>query len=240
MATKEIATFDASNYPVLTGGDGSGALAAVIEENFGNDGIQVFDLDRITIPAGGGIAWEIPTLEGPESEKFIEGVIVAWRTNRAYWAESLEDGGSGGNPPDCSSDNGKTGFGAFGPDSDANPAGTCSTCPKNEWGTGREGRGKACSEARVLFMLLPGRVLPVTVSLPVTSIPPIRKYMLRLAGEGIPYYGVVTRLGLRKVESGSSIKYSVVEPSKMDTLDPVARAAAKEYGDNLSKSFPTR
>ena len=86
-------------------------------------------------------------------------------------------------------------------------------------------------------MLLPKRSLPVTVSLPVTSISPFRKYMLRLAGEGIPYYGVTTILGLRKIDGGGSIKYSVAEPRKGEVLDAETRAAAKHYGDGLRKSF---
>lgn len=225
-----------SNYPVLAGDSGDSALLDVMNENLGGSGVQSFDLDRITIPAGGGIAWEVPTLDGADSVQTLEGIVVAWRGPRAYWAQSLEESG-GGSAPDCSSDDGVKGVGAYGVDSESNPTGECGKCPMNEWGSGSEGRGRACSESRQIFMLLPGRALPVVVSLPVTSIAPFRKYMLRLAGEGIPYYGTVTRLGLRKVESGSGIKYSVVEPKKGESLNQDERASAKSYGETLRKSF---
>lgn len=237
-ASKDVAlTSDTiSQYPVLSPDSSDSALTEIMDENMGSDGVQFFDLDRITLPAGGGIAWEVPTLDGADSLQSLEGIVVAWRAPRAYWAEALEESG-GGQPPDCSSQDGVIGVGAYGVDSETNPEGRCDKCPMNEWGSGRDGRGKGCGESRQLFMLLPGRNLPVTVSLPVTSIAPFRKYMLRLAGEGIPYYGVITKLGLKKTETSGGIKYSVVEPKKGETLDAAGRAAAKSYGDTLKKSF---
>ena len=119
-----------------------------------------------------------------------------------------------------------------------NPEGLCENCPMNQWETAAGGgKGKACKEARLLFTLLPGRVLPVVVSVPPTSLQPVRKYLLRLAGEGTPFYGVTTKFSLHKVDGSGAIKYSIIDPAKGDMLTPEMRGQAKEYGVRLKSSF---
>lgn len=226
-------------FPLLAGGsEASVELRELMEENLGGGGLGVFDLDRVTVPAGGGTTWELEGVDGPESTRSLEGVVVAWTSPRAYWSRSLDDPESeGGSPPDCVSDDSVLGYGAFGVGSVAHPSGECATCPMNEWGSDpRGGNAKACKEGRQLFMALPNRILPVSVSLAPTSIQPLRKYFLRLAGGGLPYYSVVTRLELERVDGGQ-IKYSVVKPTKGDTLDEATRRAAKEYGRALKEQL---
>src|SRR5438105_3518535 len=76
------------------------AMLAVITENLGGDKITERDLDRIKMPSGGGLAWEVPGLgDQPDSEKTIEGVIVYHKTTRAYWPGDYEGGNE---PPQCS------------------------------------------------------------------------------------------------------------------------------------------
>ena len=221
-----------AQFPVLASEDRDEFLA-VIQENFGDTGIQPGDLDRIKMPAGGGTAWEVPTLEGEEHFKEVEGIIIAWQSPRVYWAVSLDDQNEP-QPPDCSSEEGKVGQGEYGPGSDGNPSGLCAECPMNQWGSADDGKGKACKEQRLIYLLQPGGVLPITVGLPPTSIQPLRKYMLRLASEGIPYYGVTTKLGLTKVTG--QFTYSVVVPKLGQRLDPAMREAAKQYGESIKQA----
>lgn len=217
-------------FPALYVEEGSD-LSEALQENFGGEGIQPGDLERVTVPAGGALSWEVPTIDGEgDSVKTLEGVIVSWARPRAYWDRDLEETG-GGQPPDCTSDDGVHGSGMYGPGSEDNPTGACETCPMNEWGSGRDGRGKACKEMRVLYLLQEGNVLPVTVTLPPTSIAPLRRYMLRLANQGIPYYGVVTKLALEKVTG--QYTYSVVKPSIASRLDKTVQGRAKEYGEMI-------
>ena len=69
MALKKIETFMAlQSSPV-------GVLEAV-KENIGNDRITDRDLDRITVPLGGGLNWTVPTLSGEDSAKSLDGIIV--------------------------------------------------------------------------------------------------------------------------------------------------------------------
>ena len=74
---KEAALAKIEEYAIVAMGD---SIADIMAENLGDDGLSEFSLDRIRIPAGGGIAFEIPTLEGSDSAKTIEGVVVGWKT----------------------------------------------------------------------------------------------------------------------------------------------------------------
>lgn len=231
MATpsKEVATIG-TRFPALAGQD-SEALD-IVRANIGDGELNVLDLDAIGIPPGGGTSWEIPSLEGSTSVKELEGVIVAWRSPRTYYMLSIDESG-GGQPPDCSSDDGVFGNGLFGPGSEGNPTGKCESCPMNVWGSADgDSKGKACREARQLFMLTEGSVLPLSVSLPPTSIRPLKQYMLRLASSGTFYYGVTTKLALEPQSSGGR-KWSVAIPSLGERLEPAQVEAAKAVGESL-------
>jgi hypothetical protein len=173
-----------------------------VKENLGNDRITDRDLDRITMPLGGGLNWAVPTLEGEDSVKELEGVIVHFTPPRAYWATGIEVGGN--TPPDCASTDGETGYG--------NPGGLCEACALNQWGSAASGVGKACKEKRMLFLLRPNDLLPVVIQAPSTSITPIRKYFLRLASQAHPYWSVITKLGLEKTTNNAGIAYSLIAP----------------------------
>lgn len=178
----------------------------IIAENVGTGGITQFDLDRVKIPTGGGTAWSVPTLDGEEEiAKELLGIIVLQRDARAFWSTGLEQSG-GGSPPDCASDDGQIGIGE--------PGGECATCPLAEWGSKGGGRrGQACKSIKLVFLLRPDSLLPMVVSLPPTSIGPMRKYFLRLASQAIPFYAVVTRLTLSKATNAQGIAYAQVVPS---------------------------
>jgi hypothetical protein len=228
----EIIKLDPDTYPALAEGDSE--AMEVWRENLGDQGLTPMDLDRVTIPSGGGTAWEVPTLEGTEAVKELEGIIVAWASPRAYWDEPIEETG-GGSPPDCVSDDGKVGRGMFGPGSDGNPSGRCDQCPMNEWGSADGSRAKACKEMRTLYMVRPGAILPLAVSLPPTSIQPVRRYFLKLASAGIAFYGLVSKLALERVSG--QFTYSVVAPKPGDRLDAEAAARAKTFGDEVKAAM---
>lgn len=207
-----------ADYAIATldGGD----LAEVIRENVGGGGIGRFDLDRVKIPAGGGTTWEVPTLEGAEPFKELAGVVVQFADQRAFWRARYGSGG-GDAPPDCSSADLVMGVG--------DPGVPCDECPFSKFGTavrqdGSEGRGQACRLVRVLYMVLPHSILPVVVAVPPGSLKTVRKYFLRLASQGIPYHGVVTRLRLRSARSVDGVEYSEVEPLFGGRLAPEDKA----------------
>lgn len=118
-------------------------------------GIEL-QLDRIKIPAGGSTAFEIPSVDGDDSEmvKEITGVILYNHPANAYYTDKYT---GGSNPPDCSSFDGIHGIG--------NPGGSCKNCPFNKFGSG-EGKSKACKNRRMLYILRDGELFPVILNLP--------------------------------------------------------------------------
>ena len=112
-----------------------GSLSAEIQEEIAQFAEVPFD--RVKIPSGGGLAFEIPgdDPENPDVAKELIGVIVDHHLINAFWQDKY----SGGNtPPECSSMEGKVGTG--------NPGGSCKLCPLNQFGSGEGGHGKGLPE----------------------------------------------------------------------------------------------
>lgn len=175
-------------------------VLAAVRANVGEAGLSAMDLERIKIPSGGGIAWEVPTLEGVEAQTTFDGVIIWHRQGRVYWSQEI--GAGAGTPPDCSSDDCVTGRG--------DPGGACAVCPMAEFGTARagEGRGQACKQIWQLFVLRPQDRIPVCVSAPPSSLRAVKQYMLKLVNVGKPYYSVLTRFKLAKAQNKDGIAYA--------------------------------
>lgn len=208
-------------------------IGTVLRENVGQS-ITEFDLDRIGIPPGGATQWEVPTLEGSESVKSLDGIIVLWKEPRAYWNVPFDESG-GGTPPDCSSPDSvqATPGGMFAEGSEGNPTGLCEKCPMSQWGSAEGSRAQACKQMRVLFLVRSDSYIPEAVVLPPTSIQPIRKFFLRLASRSIPYYGAVTRLELERARNNDGITFSQAKPSLVTTLDPDTAERVRQYGDQF-------
>ena len=136
------AVVDPNSFSIMKIGDIS-QIQEVVETNLGDEDFSPFDLDRITVPAGGGIAWEVPTVNGPESQKEIHGVIVLAKKVRSYWKDSSATDGT---PPDCASADGIHGQG--------DPGGLCKQCPNNTDSAGsrisKSPTKTACSASAVL------------------------------------------------------------------------------------------
>ena len=192
----------------------------VMKENIGQGQISGFDLDRITCPTGGGLAFTVPSLEGPKSETEITGVIIAWKEPRAYWIQGFDESG-GGTPPDCSSDDGIHGFGS--------PGGKGADCALSKFGSDEKSEGQACKQMRFLFMVRPNDMLPICVVAPPTSLAPMRKYFLRLASESLPYHSVVTTISLKQAQNKAGIKYAEMLPTMHTKLNDKQRAQVKDY-----------
>ena len=198
-------------------------LQEIISENLGGESLSPSDLDRVKIPSGGGTTWTIPDIDGERDEREIEGVVVFWKNVRAYW-ETEYDGSN--NPPDCYSDDGDVGIG--------NPGGRCSQCPLSQWGSdSKGGKGQECKQMRLMFVLQETSLLPLVIVLPPTSLANSKKYFLRLASAGVPYWGVTTKFTLEKDKSEGGIMYSKATLSAGAKLSPEARAKVKTYADSL-------
>lgn len=206
-------------------------VAALVRENLGDGAITPLDLTRLRIPAGGGMAWEYPTASGPEPRAAFEGIILHRQNARAYWSTSL-DAGTGNAPPDCRSDDGKTGVG--------DPGGDCSVCPFAQFGSKGEGsNAQACKALSLLYVLVPGELLPVVVVAPPTSLRTVKDYMLRLTTGGDAYWHTVTRFGLDQAKNAGGIKFSRLALTKVATLDEPAQAAVADARVQMAPLFGT-
>ncbi len=208
----------------------------IITENLGGSAFSVFDLDTIKVPTAGGTSWEIPTLEGTESTKTLEGVIVGKRTVRSFFNKPFDGSGE---PPLCASQDGEIGYGD--PlEKGMSERRACSNCPMNQWGSDpKGGKGKACTEKLMLFVLRETEMLPSVVVIPPSSLKVMSKYFLRLAGKGRVYHSVITSLALAKVKNATGIAYAEVVPSVAGELSAQESAATRSYHESLSSLFAT-
>lgn len=202
-------------------------LQEIIGENLGGEILSPSDLDRVKVPAGGSTSWTLPTLEGEEDVREFEGVIIHWSQPRVWWESEFTGENT---PPDCSSEDGKIGIG--------NPGGRCDTCPLSQWGSDpKGGKGQACKQLRMLFILRKEGILPLVLSAPPTSIQPIRKYFLRLASAGESYMNVVTKFSLERTKNDGGIQYSRMVPSLARKLTDDEKTKIRAYATSIKPAL---
>lgn len=159
--------------------------------------------DRIKVPSGGGLAFEVPgeNPDEPDLQKEFSAVILYHHPVLSYYKEKY----TGGNEaPDCSSFDGINGV-----ERETGEIKKCKDCPLNVFGTGENG-GKACKTKRRIFILRANEMLPTILSLPTASIGDFSKYIMRLVSKGKKSNQVVTKFSLKKVQNAGGITYSKV------------------------------
>lgn len=192
----------------------------IVRENLGGQGMSASDFERIKFPAGGAASWEVANLGGDtESVKAIEGIVLMSKTSRVYWQDEFTGAGA---QPDCQSRDLISGQG--------NPGGLCATCPYAKWGSDpKGGEGQACKTVGTLFVMKPGEVLPIIVPVPVASVAPLKKFMLKLSSTNTKYSNAILSLGLESAQNKKGIKYSKIKPKLVSVLPQEARNQIDEY-----------
>lgn len=207
-------------YAIIKHGD---RVTEVLADNLGGEKIGPLDLPRIKVPAGGGVGWEVPTLDGTEVAQELVGVIIFHQIGRLYWKVPLDEGG-GNQPPDCWSEDGVYGTGLMADRISSRIGRRCKCeddCPMSKFGTDpKGGRGQACKQSRKLFLIRPSDMMPVHVQIPPTSLQNSMAYMLRLTGAGKRYTDVLTRLKLEKATNRAGIVYAKVVFTAAGELPP--------------------
>ena len=157
--------------------------------------------ERIKIPAGGGLAYEVPgdDPDSPDSVKEFKAVILYHHPINCYYKEEYT---GGNNPPDCGSMDGKVGI-----DAETGECKNCAECEFNKFGSGKNG-AKACKQKRRIYLLREGEALPTILSLPTGSLGEFSKYVMRLLSKGRKTNGVVTKFTLKKAQNSGGINYS--------------------------------
>lgn len=197
------------------------------------DGLSM-SFNRVKIPSGGSIQFEIPTddPENPDYAKSLVGVILYNHATCAYWPpkdDDSDDEGEDDNNPLCSSLDGKTGVGT--------PGGTCATCPLNAYGTAEKGKGKACKNMRILYLLRSGEYLPLQFNLPPTSIRSFGEFMnraFRLRNRNP--YGSVVEIKLKKENNGKQ-DYSVATFRRLYDFQGEELVKIRAYANNFKNQI---
>lgn len=192
--------------------------------------------DRIKVPSGGGLAYEVSgdNPDEPELEKEFEAVILYHHPMLSYYKEKYNGANEA---PNCSSIDGIVGI-----DRDTGEMKQCKDCPYNEFGSGENG-GKACKLKRRIFLLRKGDALPVVFALPTTSVGDFSKYIMRIVSRGKKSNQVVTKFSLKKVQNAGGITYSRVvvsavrelnseEQKSIDALSSQVKTIAKNLQEN--------
>ena len=185
--------------------------------------------DRVTIPAAGSTAFELPGEMPGETEaaKEFTGVILYHHPMFTYYRERFT---GGNNAPDCGSYDGVTGTG--------NPGGSCAHCPLNQFGSGENG-GKACKNKRRIYILREGELIPILLTLPSGSMRDFSVYVKRLLAKGKKSNSVVTKFSLQKATNANGIVYSKAQFAVDRTLTPEEIPYIASMAEQV-KSFATR
>ncbi len=222
----------AGSIAVFNDADPAGLLHAA----FVDVGIRTFQLQRLEMPSGGGIAFTVPTLTGEEPVASIDGVIVMLKGNeKSWWAASYAASG-GGSPPDCQSHDGVRGYGirTLTPELNEQPSwADCKGCPWNQFGSKRsdtpgvEPKGKDCKDQTYIYFFAGEARLPWLCIAPPTSLKVVQEYAIKLMNHGHKPESVVTRFSLERsatVPAYSKLKLAVVSvlaPAERERLQPM-------------------
>ncbi len=219
VSEKSLTVVDQVNLPAL-----NDDLAEVIAEEM--DGLSI-EFDRVKIPSGGGLAFEVPgdDPDEPDMKKEIVGVIVDQHAVNAYWAVKYS---GQNNPPDCSSMDGKVGV------TSDEVKRSCDSCPYNDWGSDEDGKSKACKNMRRVYILPEGEMFPLLLTLPPTSLKNFSNYLAkRVIAKGRRSYNVLTKVSLKKAISSGGITYSQASFSLAGVLSDEDAKKMEEYSRGI-------
>lgn len=161
-------------------------------------------------------------------EKF-QGIIVAHHKSNALFSDA-ENAEKMNLPPICSSTDGITGV-----NYETGECRECEKCPYNIFGT--SGKGKACKNTHRLYILAEGSPIPVTLSLPPTSLDLWRNYaIMDVAAAGLDMAEVVTEFSLTNALNSAGQKYSIVNFKLIGKVDEETKEFCASVGGAIEQA----
>ena len=192
------------------------------------DGLSL-SFPRAKIAGGGTTLFELPSDDAstPVHVGKLEGVILFHHPVNGYWVgESTDED----NTPLCTSMDGKTGYG--------DPGGLCAGCSLNRFGSGEDGRGKACKNQRCLYLLRSGEFMPIQLYLPPTSLKAFSQFMqIAFLRRNRASYGSVVELSLHREEKPKP--HAVVDFRKVRDFTGVELTQAKAFANAFRNQAKT-
>lgn len=200
--------------------NGGLVVASEIDEMFGNSNRPQIPIDA-PLPQI-AIMREKPLFDMPDGEtvKEFEGHVIHWHEANQYFPTAY---GEGSEVPACFSSNGRMPDG--GEDMQAGP---CAACQFNQYGSARDGGGKACQNTIRLYILVDGNVLPAVLKAPPSSLGKKESLMRWLtnsanitnkAGLGCAYQCIKVKFSLHTKNFDSGMSASVLDLVTVSVLD---------------------
>lgn len=197
------------------------------------NGIKL-ELPQLKIPSAGSVFFEVDE----EPLKEIQGVIVLHGPRHVYFDKEYEGDST---PPRCSSRDGIQGI--WNVDEgleDGEATGevevrNCADCPFSEFGSDKNGRGKACKEKHQIYILLSGKPLPFSLMLPVSSVGVLNAYATSLFNKGKFLNEVLTSFTLEKTTNKTGIVYSKIVMKKVRDLSEDELVACAKVAETVKK-----
>jgi len=186
-----------------------------VMEDFSVDGFPQITLDH------GSDKFSV---NNEEADK-VAGFIISVQKRKSYYSKPYKEGEAV--EPDCYSLKcDKPGADSVKPQSEF-----CDGCPQNEWGSSSSGKGKACSDRRLLHLLIDGQDLVHELSASASSIKNIDSFVSKISTSGKYYQYVpveITAVPMSKVYSIIAIKpVGYIADNKS-----VTKLISKIYTDN--------
>jgi hypothetical protein len=216
------------NLPIIINHD---ELLEAIQVNSVDGEKQRFD--RISVPSGGGLSFTVIDENNKEMAlSSFHGIILKFQPYRIWYLKKFSEKEEDEDPIFCFSADGVAGSGC--PEGKISEGQPCINCPYKQWGSDRDGGdGSDCHDRIALWIAKENDAMPVLVDLPRTSLKNFRDYRNFLTTKiGKPLYGVVTEIGLEKVE-GKKAKYSAVTFARADSITNEEKAIMKELIESL-------
>lgn len=138
--------------------------------------------------------------------------------SKVFYAHGYEDGST--EKPTCFSNDGLR------PSDESleKQSKTCAACPNNVWGSGANGKGKACSDTRRVAVARPDTITdPMLLRIPPASLKTLREHSEVVGRHGVPMHSVVTKIAFDPQEATPRLLF---EPIGM--LDEETFAKAEE------------
>lgn len=166
-----------------------------------------------------------------EAASALEVVILRANNNlsKVWYANGYEDGVAG--KPDCySNDGSKPGADASNPQCK-----TCAACTRNAWGSGSNGKGKACSDSRRVAISSATQLNePMLLRVPPATLKPLAEYAKLLANRGVTdYAAVVTKIRFDREEATPKLTFQPVGFLDAAQYAEAQKVAASDLVDNI-------
>jgi len=173
----------------------------------------------------------------------VEVVIIRANPNlsRAYYPSGYTEGSS--DKPSCYSNDGTK----PGAESSEPQAKSCAVCPHNVWGTGPNGKGYACAQARRIAVAPVGALTdPMLLRVPPASLKPLAEYGTQLKARGVAYNSVTTKISFDEHEATPKLVFRPVSLVSEDMAKTIIAVRDSEVvlailgmdGDGLTVQEP--